>query len=115
MLLLVSPGGVYVCAICVSVCLLWPLSSKRFMVNAISFCICSGEEQMRWMRHSSPLNVAVTVDGCWQDCGFIVMFVFDGFLCICVEIFPLVWRVSCTSKKAMEPSFSSSLVNWTRG
>ena len=60
--------------------LLWPLSSNRLMVCSISLLVCSGDVQMRYARHSSPLNVALAVEGCWHDCGLIVIFVlFFGF------------------------------------
>ena len=71
-------GGSYVAAIFSRTFLSWPLSSKRSIVNWISFFVCSGVVHKRWARQISASNVAMTVPGCWQDCGLIVTFVLEG-------------------------------------
>ena len=108
-------GGLYVSAICLSVFLLWPLSSYRSRMNWISFFRALGEEQMRWQRQSSPLNEAMAVLGSWHDCGFIPMFVLDGLRYTVVLRVPFSCLVMWTSRNAMEFSSSSSGVNWTLG
>ena len=51
-------GGSYVLAMASRSLRLCPLSSKRLMVNAISFFVCSMVEQRRYARHNSPLSAA---------------------------------------------------------
>ena len=68
-------GGEYSDAMAASLALSWPLSSYRLRRKSISFWVCSGVEHNLWARQSSPLNVAMTVNGFWQDWGLMVMFV----------------------------------------
>jgi hypothetical protein len=63
-----------------SLCRLWPLSSNTFRVNSTSFLVCVAEVHSLWARHSSLLKVEVMVFGSWQDEGWIIMVVFEGFL-----------------------------------
>ena len=53
--------------------------------------------------------------GSWHELGPIIMLVLDGFLYSCVDMEPLVLRVMRTSKNAIWPFSSSSLVNQTLG
>ena len=65
-LLVLGVGGVYVSAICWSLVLSCPLSSKRFSTNSMAFLAYSGEER-RWQRQSSPLKAEMEILGSWHE------------------------------------------------
>ena len=104
-------GGVYELAIFSNGSRLCPLSSNRLSRKVFSCWRLDGEEQMRWALHSSPLKMAVAVLGSWQDAGLIVKFVLEGLRYTRVEILPFSSLVRKISRKAMDFSSSSSLVN----
>ena len=67
LLLVLGVGGVYVSAICWSLVLSCPLSSKRFNTNSMAFLASSGEEERRWQRQSSPLKAEMEILGSWHE------------------------------------------------
>ena len=72
-------------------------------------------EQRRDARQISPLKDEVWMEGWWHDCGLMMMLVLVGLRYILVLSVPSSWRVIWTSRNAIEPFSSSSLVNFTLG